>query len=368
MKKIKIMHFIYGLVNGGVEKVLYNYYSKLNSERYDLYIVAQQVEENCKASFQELGFTVIEVTEKHNFFKYYVQVNKIIKEISPDIVHSHMAEANFFPNIIAKINRIEVIISHSHNYYPYKSLKRDLLLKLSSLSSNCHLACSREAGIYAFGDKKYKSGDVKILHNAFDITDFKFNEETRQEYRKIYTPNNEFLVLNIGRMVEQKNQLFLIDVFKKIVEINKKAKMLIVGDGKLKQEIQSKIDSENLKDKIQILNRSDEINNIMMASDVLLFPTKFEGLGIVLVEAQMTGLPIVTSDVVPREAVISDNVYEISLNENAEVWAKKTIEICQNNKSRFLEEELLSENIYNINSEYKKMESIYESELKRHEK
>lgn len=367
MKKVKIIHFIYGLVNGGVEKVIYNYYSKLNNEKYDLYIVTQQAEEKCKALFQELGFTVIEVAEKHNFLKYYMQVDRIIKEISPDIVHSHMAEANFFPNIIAKINKTKVIISHSHNYYPYKSLKRKILLKLSSLSSNCHLACSKEAAIYAFGEKKYKSGDVKILHNAFNVSEFKFDEKIRQEYRNIYNPNNELLILNIGRMVEQKNQMFLIDIFKKIVEINKDSKLLIIGEGNLKKEIELKINNENLKDKIEILNRSDEINNIMMASDVFLFPTKFEGLGIVLVEAQMTGLPIVTSDVVPKEAVISDNICELSLNENVDLWAQKTIEICKNNKNRCLEESL-SNNIYNIDSEYKKMENIYESELKKHEK
>lgn len=365
MSKIRIMHFVYGLVNGGVEKVLINYFSKIDKSKYDLSIVIQQnSEKKCERQFKKLGFTIYRVPEKKYIFKYFSSVNKLIKKISPDIIHSHMTEANFLPNFISKKNKVKIRISHSHSYLPKCSLKNKFFLYIGKKVSNVYFACSKEAGIYAFG----KSNDVKIIYNAFDISKYCYSDNIRKIKRKENNLNGKFVLLNIGRMVEQKNQLRLLEIYKKYQLIDNNSELIIIGDGKLREKIVNKIDSLNLINNVTLINQTDDINGYMQASDCLIFPTKFEGLGITLVEAQASDLPVITSNVVPKEAKIDNNEsYKLlDLKDNDNIWVKEIKKIKNKNIKRNKKiNEIMNESHYNINNEYINLFNIYDELIKK---
>lgn len=367
MKKIKIVHFLFGLVNGGVEKVLINYFSNFDRNKYDLYIVTQQVEEKCQKDFEKLGFKVYIVPEKHHIIKYFKEVNKILRTIKPDIIHSHMAETNFIPNFIALINGVKVRISHSHNYYPYHSLKRKICLRISMVVSNKYLACSKDAAIYAFGKKNINN--VEIINNAFDLSLFKFNNDRRNKIRKeLNINNNDKVILNIGRMVDQKNQLFLIDIFNELLKENNNFKLILIGNGILKDKIFEKIDLYGISNNILYFDKTNDVSSFLSASDLFLFPTKFEGLGIVLVEAQTSGIQILTSDIVPSEAIICDLCSTFSLNNNPMQWKEKCLELLLKTNDRVNYYDILYNSNFNIYKEHYKLESIYNEEIKKYEK
>lgn len=359
VSKKRIVHFVYGLVNGGVEKMLINYFSRNNKDKYDIHIVTQQdSEKSCVQKFIDLGFNIYRVPEKKHLIGYCCSVNKLMKKIKPDIVHSHMTESNFLPNMIAKVNGVKYRISHSHSFLPNCSIKNKVFLYIGKKVSNIYVACSKEAGIYAFGKSVY----FKIIYNAFNVRDYSYSNHIRNKKRKELGLKNEFILLNIGRMVDQKNQLRLLEIFKEYQKIDSDSKLIIIGDGQLRNKIIKKINILNLNN-IILISKTSNVNEYLQMADCFLFPTKFEGLGIVLVEAQAASLPVITSSVVPQEVKINgnDSFTILDLNDNDIIWAKSISSIKKSKKTRSLDTNLIMRKThYNINVEYKNLFDMYD--------
>lgn len=357
MQKINVMHVVYGLGNGGVETLLYNYFSTTN--QYNLSIATQECNvPEVKRKFEDIGFKIYKVEEKKHIIKYFMTMIKIIKKEKPDIVHSHMTMGNFLPNAIAFLCGVKVRISHAHFAY---AKKNNIYSLLGKIFSNIYMACTKAAASYLFG-KDYEK--AYILKNAIDLDRFVYDNSKRSVIRNKLNISDRYVIGNVGRFTKQKNHTFLLDIFAKIHKKNKNAILLLVGDGELEKEIKEKIKELKLNDAVLILSNRSDVNELMMGMDLFLFPTLFEGLGIVLIEAQATGLKCIASENVPNDVKITDRIDFTNLSEE-ERWIDSAEENESKIYDRNIELEDFQKNGYDINKERQKLYDFYDMALGR---
>ena len=190
------------------------------------------------------------------------------------------------------------------------------------------IAPSDLAAIYTFGSAEYKSSKVKILQNGLDLSTYKFNAQNRKALREeLNIPDNTFVVGHIGRFYEQKNHLFLINVFRQIKEIKHDSKLLLIGDGPLYNQVKEEVERLHIDDSVIFAGVRRDIPQVLSSMDAFVFPSLYEGMPNTVIEAQASGLPCLISDTITREANVNGFVKFMSLNETYQKWAKVTIEL-----------------------------------------
>lgn len=366
--KIKIAHVAGGLTTGGVEAVLYNYFSHMNKEDYELYYISyDKPNEEVKKRFENLGFHVYEVyKKKEHFFKSCMQVVKILKENQIQIIHSHMTLVCFITSFLARLCGVKVAVAHSHLAQHITGVKKYIYAVfkwLTKITSNYYIACGEEAAIYLYGKKKFENGKVMLMHNAIDTEKFSYQEQIREQMRKELAIDNCFCIGHVGRFTEQKNHLFLIDIFKEIVACKENAVLLLLGEGPLEEEVKEKVKALSLEKNVRFLGSSSEVYKYYQAMDVFLLPSLYEGLAVSLVEAQCSGVPVVTADTVTGEIRLAKAYEVLALTDSPERWAKA---VCAYDEDRdaVLKErkeavKMIQEAGYDIEKEARKLDIFY---------
>jgi glycosyltransferase involved in cell wall biosynthesis len=198
------------------------------------------------------------------------------------------------------------------------SVFRPLLNSISTVK----MAPSTEAGEWLFGKRMMAKGEVYLMNNGVEVDKFTFNQDIRDTMRQELSLNDKFVIGHVGRFNIQKNHSFLLDIFAAIAEKCPEAVLMLVGQGELEQEIKNKAQALMLDDRILFMGIRPDINRLMMAMDVFVFPSLYEGMPNTIIEAQATGLPCIISDTITREAAITDLVAYKSIAEKAEIWAQ----------------------------------------------
>ena len=242
---------------------------------------------------------------------------------------------------------------------------KQILRPFSKTFATNYMCCSELAGRWLFGDKEYNEGNVYLLNNAIDIDKFKFNEEMRKKARKELNISEDKLVIgHIGRFVETKNHSFLIDIFREIYKRNNDSMLLLLGQGPKLEEIKEKVRKYNLQDNVLFLGQRNDANRLYQVFDTFLLPSLYEGLPVVGVEAQASGLPCLFSKGVTKEAKVLNTTQFVSLDNSAEVWADKTIQFTGFFQRVDATNEITKNN-FNINNEAQKIEIQYTNLLKK---
>ena len=367
MKK-KVCHITHGLVGSGVETVIFNYCSRMMDEfQFD---VLYQYEPNpdVLSKFQNAGFNCIQVPSKvQHPLKHIWAVYKIFKKNQYEIVHSHL---DYFMNsyvcFLAILAGIKKRIAHHHQAYmllPKRSVKTLIREALSTIMripcqwfATDWLACSEAAAVDGWGHRAVRKGQVTILPNAIAPESFKFNESDRREIRSRYgITNDDFVVGHVGRFFPQKNHVFLIDVFAEFHKRKANAKLLLLGDGPLQEHAKQKVQSLGLSNCVIFAGLQKNPAQFYSAMDVFCFPSLWEGLGIVLLEAQYNNLPCIGSNTIPEEANISDCLFRLDLSESIQKWVEVMLATPQRqNYAR------IKKNQYDINEVITKLQTLYE--------
>jgi glycosyltransferase EpsF len=317
---IRVCQVLHGIVGGGSEQVVLNYCSRMHDIHFDL---LYQYEPNPQIleRFNEAGINCIQIPDKvHHPLKHLWIMYKIFKQGKYDVVHCHLDWfLNSYACFIAMLAGIKKRIAHHHQAYRSKNLLLLLLcifLRIPNKVFATHwLACSKDAAIDGWGNGAVKKGKVKILANAIDPQHFKFNELTRQKIRAQYgLAESDYVIGHVGRFYPQKNHEFLIDVFEKIYKQKPNAKLLLLGEGPLQNKIRQKVNDLDIAKAVIFAGLQKDPAPFYNAMDVFCLPSLWEGLGIVLLEAQYNGLPCVVSDAIPKEAQITDNFSYCSFN------------------------------------------------------
>lgn len=334
---------------GGIETFLINYYRNIDKTKIQFDFVNIYKE---KLYFQEeienMGGKVYKLTSYYkNPIKYIKELKKLINQNKYEIVHCNMnSAAMIYPLIAGKISNAKVIIAHSHNSSSDKGLLKSVLHNINKhfipLFANTFFACSNEAGKWFFNKNILNSDKFKVIYNAIDTEKFIYNEQIRHKKQKeLKLDKNKIIIGHVGRFEKQKNHEFLIDIFNEILKINPNVMLLLIGEGSLKQHIKEKVTKLDLEDKVIFLGKRNDVNELYQVMDVFVFPSLYEGLGTVLIEAQYSGLPCVVSNNIPKEAQITRRFEYLELKKINE-W-KNTIfgfinnSISEREKNTFLE-------------------------------
>ena len=324
---IRIAQIIGKWLGGGVEAVVMNYYRHIDRSKIQFDFICDEDSTNIPyEEIEKLGGKVIIVPPYQKVFKYHKALKKVLKDGNYKIVHSHINTLSVFSLYAAKCAGVPVRIAHSHSTTnpkeKRKNLMKQLLRPFSKIFATDYMACSELAGRWLFGNKTFDKGEVYILNNAIELDKFAYNEEYRNKHRKELGISEDTLVIgHVGRFVEQKNHRFLIDIFNEVHKKNNNSVLLLVGQGPLETEIKEKVDKLELTDSVKFLGQRSDVNELYSAMDVFLLPSLYEGLPVVGVEAQATGLLCVLSDDMTKETKVLDSTVFESLNNSAEHWA-----------------------------------------------
>jgi glycosyltransferase involved in cell wall biosynthesis len=358
----RILYYGISDVLGGIESFIVNVYRNIDREKFQIDFAAPMENICFEKEFIEGGSRIYTLPARNkNPFKFYKAFRDLLKS-HPEyqIVHFHQQSCSCFePVMIAKLMGRKTIV-HSHN--EYKGTRKITRLLDSAFRSvlpafsDLNLACSDIAGKYMF-----KGRDFKVVNNAIDARKFRYNEETRNKYRAELGLKDKFVVGHVGRFDEQKNHEFLVEIFKCVHEKTPEAFLLMVGVGTLKAQIAAKLKSYGLERHYMILENRSDIPEIMQAMDVFVFPSVFEGLGMVVIEAQAAGLTCVVADTLPVAVQATDLLIWLSLDQNAEVWGRKIMELKGVQRTDTLQD--IIEAGYEIKHEIGKLENIYSSLL-----
>lgn len=361
--KIKVAHIIGKMGSGGVEAVVMNYFRNIDRESFEFtFIVDEDSALPQKEEIESLGGSIIIVPKYQKLHLFIFSLIKTFKKNKYDIVHSHLNTLSVFPLFAAWVARIKVRIAHNHSTTNEKEKLRNMikstLKPFAKIFATHYFACTKFAGEYLFGKRNVENGTVTIINNAIDIDSFKYDEQIRNKIRKGLDIDDVTTVIgHIGRFTSQKNHEFMIDVFSNYKNINSKSKLLLIGEGPLQEEMEQKVKKLGIGDSVIFFGTTTKPYEYYQAMDFFLFPSLYEGLGMVLVEAQYASLPSISSTEVPLEAKVSDLVEFISLKEEAIVWANLIED--QLDKGIKRETNYVDSEIYDIEKEAKELEKVY---------
>ncbi len=323
---IRVAQIIGKWVGGGVEAVVMNYYRHIDHSKIQFDFFCDDDSTNIPyEEIEALGGKVILIPPYQNVFKYQKKLIGLLREGKYRVVHSHINTLSVFPLRAAKKAGIPVRIAHSHSTSNSKEWKKNLiksiLKPLAKIYSTDYFACTEHAGRWLFGNKTFEQGKVFIMNNAIEIEKFKYNEIVReQKRRELGIDKNTLVIGHIGRFVEQKNHDFLIDIFDEVHKKESNSILLLVGQGPLMENIKQKVEKLGITEAVKFLGQRIDVNDLYQVFDVFLFPSLYEGLGMVLIEAQASGLFCLASNEVPKITKITENIEFIGLNESIDVW------------------------------------------------
>lgn len=332
MKPIRVLQVVTIMNRGGLETMLMNYYRKLDRDKIQFDFMTNRLERgHYDDEIEALGGRIYRLSpiKPGNYRKYFKELDEFFKEHKEyKVVHSHINENSGFVLKAAKKSGIPCRIAHSHlsdlklDYkYPFRVYAR------KNLKGNVsdYFACSKRAGEWLFGKEVTESGKVTVLNNAVDIKKFKINEDIRNRVRKDLAIEDKKVIGHVGRFNPQKNHEFLIDIFNEVYKKDKDTVLLLIGDGYLKGKIEEKVKKLELEESVKFLGVREDIPELMQAMDLFVFPSQFEGLAVVMVEAQAAGLKIITSTGVTKESDITNNVEFIDLKKEPSYWADRIL-------------------------------------------
>lgn len=359
----RILHVLGTMDRGGTESMLMSHYRYIDRSKMQFDFVVHTKEQcDFEDEIVSLGGRVLRVPRFNliNIF-FYKKAWENLFSSHPEykVVHVHHFLVGGIVLPIASRHHVDVRIIHSHNTKPPIFILKERVMWLFHRNlikySTLRLACSSDAGEYLFGSTQFE-----VFHNAIEVSKFRYDSIQRMTTREeLGLDDSIFLVGHIGSFrTHQKNHSFLIDVFYEIQKSNKNARLLLVGGGDLMPEIRSKTEYLGIMDKIFFVGVRNDIPALLSAMDVFVFPSFFEGLGIVGIEAQTSGLPCVFSEAIPQEAYVTDTIHRISLKESAKKWASAVLE-ARVSQPREAYADVVSHSGYNVVSNVEKMEKYY---------
>lgn len=338
--KVKVLYFVDRMLRGGIQSLVIDWVSRLdkNKIQVDFLLLDDGNTYEMEDELRNIGCNIykldgIWVNSPLDYIKYNKAMNNFFKIHNDyNAIHMHGTSKNYGVLKYAQKYGIKIRISHSHNIGFQTKNKLKIIVgnimkrKLIKYSTD-YFACSELAGRWLFGEKIVKSDKFKIIHNAIDYNKFRYNNTLRNNIRKQLEIDDDTIVIgNIARFENQKNHYFLIDIFKEYNKKNNNSVLVLIGEGSLEKKIKDKCLNLGIVDKVKFLGFKKNANEYFNIMDYFVLPSLYEGLGLVLIEAQANGLTCFTSkDVVPLEAKITDKLIYISLKNNAIEWANKIL-------------------------------------------
>lgn len=336
----KVCCFCESWESGGIESFLNNILLRMDLSMMQVDIIAAKIKPSVfTARLEARGVRFIELSSSLRSAKNYTLFRELIRKNKYDVIHFNLFQGlSLYYVHIAKQEGVLSRIAHSHNTELRKSPTRWMKIilhhigrRLFTNSATELWACSSSAGEFLFGDKK----EVRFIPNGIETEKFRFDSARYDEVRAELGLSDVFVVGTVGRLCYQKNQGFLIDAFAELVKLHPDSVLLLVGDGEQKEYLIEKSVRLGVSGKVIFCGVTDHVERMLWAMDAFAFPSLFEGLGIVAIEAQAAGLPVLCSENIPVEANITELFHVLPLN--AEMWAQRLATLSSSDRVKYAE-------------------------------
>lgn len=317
---------------GGVDRYLLNFLEAVQGENIQIDFLTNEVDQKLKDDLKQYGSRLYEVTTLKHPVKQYRQVCAVLKQNSYDMVYFNLSTAiECIAAFAAKKMKVPERALHSHSSGNdrqnalsrgiYNFLHRICCLFLYK-AGTVYYACSVKAGEWLYPKKIVHSGQFEVIYNAVDRKRFCYQPDVRLQMRKELGLEENYVIGHVGNFCYPKNCRFLIEVFEQIYMMDKQAVLLLIGTGVELEEIKQLVCDKNLQDAVRFLGWRSDTESLYQAMDTFLLPSRFEGLPIVGVEAQCTGLQCVFSSEVTKETQIQKECYFLDLKQSPKKWAE----------------------------------------------
>lgn len=365
---VRVLIYLPGINVGGIDTYLLNLLSQFQGNiNIEITLMCRIVKQDTDlfSKFSGYNIRIITLGIPHLNAKTAVRfargVDEVLRKESFDVLHMHSwkepyvicsAKRHGVRKIILHIHDANFLLSRGESNRIIKNFVRNYNIK----KANLIMAPSKD--IFEKNSKLLINKEKVIAPNCIDTVCFAYDEEVRALERKtLQIAEDEIAIGHVGRVVEVKNHRFLVDVFARVC--NKvKAKLVLIGEGPLLEEIKGQVNEYGLGEKVIFLGRRDDVSRLLNALDVFVFPSFSEGLGIVVIEAQCNGLPCIISDTISDDAVVTDLVIKRSIKESPEKWGQDICEIgAIENRERYAQ--LVREAGYGIDAIAKQVETAY---------
>lgn len=363
MDKIRVLIFVSEISTDGITKILSDYVRNF-SNNIQVELMTYRIDNDIY--FKDIDIKIYEIGISKNFFKRISKEKKIMKNNNYDVIHINGNYCSrIFDCIASKMSGIKKVIIHSHNTgtgnnSKFRRIVHTLTKKMFDFFATDYFACSDEAAKWMFSGKIYKNRKYHFIKNGIDVNKYIYNEQVRSELRTKYDLSDKFVVGHIGRFQYQKNHSFLIDMFYEIQKKKENSMLLLIGTGELENSIKEKVKNMKIDEKVIFLGNKSDAYKFYNAMDCFAFPSFFEGLPIVAIEAQTSGLPIfVCKNAVTDAANVSKNFIKID-SFDAKLWASIVLEHKPiNRREAYIDTQKAG---YNIKSVVKEIETFYSME------
>lgn len=333
---IRVLHVLGALNIGGAEMMVMNLYRNIDREKIQFdFVIHTTAQGDFTNEILDLGGRIYSCPRYigRNHIQYCKWWNNFLEEHREyKIIHGHVRSTASLYMAIARKKGC-VTISHSHstsNGEGISALAKNAMQYPIRYVADYMFACSDEAGKWLFGKKAITRNSYRVISNAIDMKRFAFNEQKRGEIREqLGIINEDFVIGHVGRFTEPKNHMFLIDIFQRVRQKRQNVKLLLVGDGELKDKVKQETERLGVSDSVIFAGTKTETEDYYQAMDIFVFPSLWEGLGIAVLEAQANGLGCMVSDRVPDKVKISEGVRFLALEE-----PEKWIELLETNEGR----------------------------------
>lgn len=386
MKKIKVLVLITVMDRAGAETIMMNYLKNIDREKIQMdFMINRQGKADYESEIKKLGSKIYYISpiKPGSIIKYKKEFRQFLqKHPEYTIIHSNLEERSCFPLKIAKEMGIKTRIVHAHSVPKKQGIKQlqRIWCKKQLKGTYTHMfACSEGPARWLFGKnvqcitmedavKNVAKNSVIIMRNAVDTEKFVYRENIRKQQRKNLKVSDDTLVVgHIGRLVPEKNQLKLIEIFGNVNNQRPDSRLLLIGGGKSKREqkykkqVQKKIKEYGLESKVRWLGVRDDIDKLLHAIDVLVMPSTSEGFPVTLVEAQALGTREVVSDVIDYKVNVTEELQYQALDGDVEDWANKIISFSHTTLDREKMHQMVKDKGFDIKDNAKQLEAFYES-------
>lgn len=376
-RPIRILHVVGGMVRAGTETWLMHILRNIDRDAFQMdFLVHTNEECDYDAEIRALGSKIIPCLNSSQPWLYARNFRRVLRDNEPyDIVHSHVHHFSGFVLWLAKRAGIPVRIAHSHldsSVVESKSrLYRRLYLSLTKVliarNATLGLAASRQARKDLFYQTKASEQRWQLLSCGVNLDSFKNEIDSQKMRGELGIPSDAFVIGHVGRFHSQKNHKFIIDIAAEVVKQEPKMRLLLVGEGDLVPDIKQKVMLKGLSEKVIFAGSRSDVSSLMMGvMDTFLFPSLYEGLGLVLIEAQAAGLQCILSDTIPEEAdVVKQLMRRMSLSQPAYSWAESIL-ATRNTRANVNRKEAfrwIEQSSFNVKNSLESMKNIYAKNL-----
>lgn len=366
MAKIRILMVLGNTRRGGTQAFIMNLLRNIDRDRFQIdFAVNLDFDGGWGPEMRALGseIFIMPVFKIYNWFSFARAWSVFFDNHKYDIVHGHTTNS---AGIYLKIARKKgcKTIAHVHssgfrgNYV--ERLSKRFFCKLTKKQADYWFACSEKAAQLVYGAHFTEYPYYYEMPNAIDVSRYLFSKEVREKIRKeLCLTNDCFLCGHVGTFSTPKNHAHLLKVFAEIVKVKPNSKLILIGEGYLKEEIETRARDLNVFESIIWKKNLGNVNEYLMAMDLFIFPSLFEGFGMVSLEAQATGLNVIQSDVIPCDTLLTDHVVTMSLSETPQKWAERALSMKQHKRED--SNEIISKSKYNLKYTIEKVSTLYEN-------